>query len=86
MEQGESERRAGYVQMHTDIALVKEIVERLEHRLFEGNGGEGEIPDLKHRLGCLEKWFWRMSGFLFALLWLTNTLGPELRAFLKLGD
>lgn len=78
------ERRAGHAQLQTDIAVVKEIVERLEHRLF-GNGSPGQLKEIddrfdavEGRVSTLEIDKWKVVGALGVIATLASVFGPRI--------
>lgn len=48
---------------HERLAVIEEVVLRLEERLF-GNGQPSDIATIKERVRILEAWFWRTAGAL----------------------
>ncbi len=46
---------------HERLAVIEEVVLRLEARLF-GDGQPGEITSIKHRIRALENWRWKIIG------------------------
>ena len=57
---------------HERLAVIEEVVLRLEERLF-GDGQPGELALLKTRVRKLEAWFWRAAGAIGLALALFET-------------
>lgn len=51
---------------NTELAVIKEVVLRLEHRLF-GNGQPGVIEEHSKRIAKLENWRWWVVGIAVGL-------------------
>lgn len=57
---------------HERLAVIEEVVLRLELRLF-GNGHPGELEKLQMRVRRLESWFWRCAGAVSIAVFLLQT-------------
>jgi len=59
------------------LAVIEEVVTRMEHRLF-GNGSPGEMAGLSSRVLVLERLFWRALGATMLISMLLNIGAPML--------
>lgn len=49
------------------LAVVEEVVLRIERRLFGGDGRPGELSELERRISTLERWHLKLIGGMVAL-------------------
>jgi hypothetical protein len=74
------EERLTYI--HGEMTAQKAILERVERRLFGGEGENGEIPSIKARLAKVESWAWRCAGAIGLGIALVKVIGSALMKLL----